>query len=224
MHSRVYCLLGFESLKDLEFRNREGEFKRETTLALSRRSRRGSRRFCPSGMHLRRSLSRALYPGERASCWISRGIYSASRGSERSVGLSFVRGAASFAPTRGTPSPYGRPKETDWPFCQTSLSSAREVIASAAKPQPVRQFMCRPLENAHFDRRWRKPVTWDFANGLKAANADPLAVEAGSLRAKRRLSSKMGVFDAPARKGFLIEAPPWAPGGIIERGRYRRYL
>ena len=52
-------LLGFETLKDLEFRNREGEFKQETTLALSRRSRRGSRRFCPSGMHSRRSSSPA---------------------------------------------------------------------------------------------------------------------------------------------------------------------
>lgn len=211
MHLRVYYLLGFETLKDLEFRNREGEFKRETTLALSRRSRRGSRRFCPSGMHSRRSSSPArgagLISGRACSRLASRGGCSASRDSERSVGLSFVRGAASFARTRGTPSPHGRPKEIDWPFCQTSLSSAREVIASAAKPQPVRQFMCRPPENAHFDRRWRKPATWDFANGLKAANADPLAVEAGGLRAKRRLSSKTGVFDAPARKGFLIEAP-----------------
>ena len=55
----AYRLLGFETLKDLEFRNREGEFKQETTLALSRRSRRGSRRFCPSGMHSRRSSSPA---------------------------------------------------------------------------------------------------------------------------------------------------------------------
>ena len=52
-------LLGFETLKDLEFRNREGEFKQETSLALSRRSRRGSRRFCPSGMHSRKSSSPA---------------------------------------------------------------------------------------------------------------------------------------------------------------------
>lgn len=124
------------------------------------------------------------------------------------MGLLFVRGAASFAPTRGTPSPYGRSKETDWPFYQTSLSSARKAIASAAKPQPVRQLMCGPPEGAHFARRWRKPATWDFANGLKTANADPLAVEAGGLRAKRRLSSKTGVFDAPARKGFFVEAPP----------------
>lgn len=29
-HPCTYCLLGFETLKDLEFRNREGEFKRET--------------------------------------------------------------------------------------------------------------------------------------------------------------------------------------------------
>lgn len=67
--------------------------------------------------------------------------------------------------------------------------------------------MCGPPEGAHFARRWRKPATWDFANGLKTANADPLAVEAGGLRAKRRLSSKTGVFDAPARKGFFVEAP-----------------
>ena len=55
----AYRLLIFETLKDLEFRNREGEFKQETTLALSRRSRRGSRRFCPSGMLSRRSSSPA---------------------------------------------------------------------------------------------------------------------------------------------------------------------
>ena len=55
----AYRLLGIEILKDLEFRNREGEFKQETTLALSRRSRRGSRRFCPSGMQSRRSSSPA---------------------------------------------------------------------------------------------------------------------------------------------------------------------
>lgn len=51
MHPRIYCPLGFETLKDLEFRNREEEFKRETTSALNRRSRGGSRCFCPSGMH-----------------------------------------------------------------------------------------------------------------------------------------------------------------------------
>ena len=162
-------------------------------------------------------------PGRACSRWASRGGCSASGGSERSVGLSFVRGAASFAPTRGTPSPYGRPKETDWPFCQTSLSSAREAIASAAKLQPVRQLMCGSPEGAHFACRWRKPATWDFANGLKAANADPLAVEAGGLRTKRRLSSKTGVFDAPARKE-LLAGVPWVANGLIKRARFRRRL
>ena len=223
-HPCAYCLLDFETLKDLEFRNRKGGFKRETTSAQNRRSRGGSRRFCPPGTRFRRSSLPArgtsLIPGRACSRWASRGGCSASRGPERSVRLSFVRGTASFVPTRGTPSPYERPKKTDWPFCQTSLSSAREAIASAAKPQPVRQPMCRPPESAHFARRWRKPATWDFANGLKAANADPLAVEAGDLRAKRRLSSKTGVFDAPARRGVLVEAP-WASGGFIERGRFR---
>ena len=91
----AYRLLGFETLKDLEFRNREGEFKQETTLALSRRSRRGSRRFCPSGMHSRRSSSptrgAGLIPGRAFSCWISRGDCSASRSSERHTGISLDR-------------------------------------------------------------------------------------------------------------------------------------
>ena len=30
MHPCAYCLLGFETLEIFEFRNREGEFKRET--------------------------------------------------------------------------------------------------------------------------------------------------------------------------------------------------
>ena len=37
-------------------------------------------------------------------------------------------------------------------------------------------------------------MTWGFASGLKAANVDSLAVEAGGLHAKRRLSFKAGVF------------------------------
>lgn len=66
-HPCVYCLLGFETLKDLEFRNREGEFKRETTSALNRRSRGNPRRFCPAGMHSRRLLIARLGVRTRAN-------------------------------------------------------------------------------------------------------------------------------------------------------------
>ena len=36
-HPFAYCLLGFETLKQFEFRNREGELKRDTTSAPNRR-------------------------------------------------------------------------------------------------------------------------------------------------------------------------------------------
>ena len=92
-HSRAYCLLGFETLKDLEFRNREGECVKETISAPNRRSRGSSRRLCPSGSRFRRSSSPARgmspIPGRACSCWTSRGGYSASRGSERHTGISF---------------------------------------------------------------------------------------------------------------------------------------
>ena len=85
--TRPYCLLGFETLKDLKFRNREGGFKRETTSAPNRRSRGGSRHFCLSGTRSRRlslpARGTSLIPGRAWSRWNSRGGCSASRGSER---------------------------------------------------------------------------------------------------------------------------------------------
>ena len=36
-HPFAYCLLGFETLKQFEFRNRKEEFKRDTTSAPNRR-------------------------------------------------------------------------------------------------------------------------------------------------------------------------------------------
>jgi hypothetical protein len=51
-----------------------------------------------------------------------------------------------------------------------------------------------PPETTHFAHRYQRPVTCGFANGSKATSADSLAVEAGGLHAKGRLSFKTGVF------------------------------
>ena len=56
--------------------------------------------------------------------------------------------------------------------------------------------MGKPPETTHFARRWRRPATWDFANGAQATRVNSLAVEAGGSRAKERLSFKTGVFGA----------------------------
>ena len=54
--------------------------------------------------------------------------------------------------------------------------------------------MGKPPETTHFACRSRIPATWGFADGLKAARVDSLAIAAGGLHAKRRLSFKTGVF------------------------------
>ena len=69
-------------------------------------------------------------------------------------------------------------------------------LAPIARPQPARQLMIKPPETTHSARRWRRLATWVFANGVKATCADSLAVEAGGLHAKGRLSFKTGGFGA----------------------------
>ena len=56
--------------------------------------------------------------------------------------------------------------------------------------------MDKPPETTHFAYRSRIPATWGFANDAKAARADSLAIAAGGLQAKGRLSFKTGVFGA----------------------------
>ena len=53
--------------------------------------------------------------------------------------------------------------------------------------------MGKPPETTHFAHRYQRPVTCGFANGSKTTSADSLAVEAGGLHAKGRLSFKTGV-------------------------------
>ena len=54
--------------------------------------------------------------------------------------------------------------------------------------------MGKPPETTHFVHRYQMPVTCGFADGSKTTSADSLAVEAGGLYAKGRLSFKTGVF------------------------------
>ena len=61
---------------------------------------------------------------------------------------------------------------------------------------PVRQLMGKPPETTHFVHEWRRPATWGFANGAQATRVNSLAIAAGGLRAKGRLSFKTGVFGA----------------------------
>ena len=56
--------------------------------------------------------------------------------------------------------------------------------------------MGKPPETTHFAHRYQRPVTCGLANGSKTTSADSLAVEAGGLQAKGRLSFKTGVFGA----------------------------
>ena len=62
--------------------------------------------------------------------------------------------------------------------------------------KPARQLMGKPPETTHFVHEWRRPATWGFANGAQATRVNSLAIAAGGLRAKGRLSFKTGVFGA----------------------------
>ena len=56
--------------------------------------------------------------------------------------------------------------------------------------------MGKPPETTHLSHRWRRPAAWGFANGAQAARVNSLAIVAGGLQAKGRLSFKMSVFGA----------------------------
>ena len=138
-HPCAHCLLGFETLKDFEFRNREGGCMRETTSAPNRRSRGSSRRFCPSGTRSRRfsSLARGMNPtpGRACSCWTSRGGCSASRGSERHVGLS--RGSLGKKTAKGNAPAFGSTsggKPSTSYHRPRGSSNAHKSIWTQAKP------------------------------------------------------------------------------------------
>ena len=60
--------------------------------------------------------------------------------------------------------------------------------------RPVRQLMGKPPETTHFTRGRRRAATCGFSTSMKAARVDSLAIVAGGLRAKGRLSFKTGVF------------------------------
>ena len=62
--------------------------------------------------------------------------------------------------------------------------------------KPIRQLIGKPLETTHFAYRWRRHATCGFANSAKAARVNSLAIAAGGLQAKGRLSFKTGVFGA----------------------------
>ena len=83
------------------------------------------------------------------------------------------------------------------PGAVSGEAAIRPLIAKAV------QLMSKPPETTHFVHEWRRPATWGFANGARAARVDSLTIAAGGLRVKGRLSFKTGVFSA-------IE-PPKAP-------------
>lgn len=68
--------------------------------------------------------------------------------------------------------------------------------AAASRIAVSIQLISKPPETNYFPRRWRRPATWGFTNGLQAACVDSLAIAAGGLRATGRLSFKTHLFGA----------------------------
>ena len=66
--------------------------------------------------------------------------------------------------------------------------------------------MGKPPETTHYVHRYQRPVTCGFSDGSKATSADSLAIEAGGLHAKGRLSFKTGVFGAIESAGAIRSA------------------
>jgi len=56
--------------------------------------------------------------------------------------------------------------------------------------------MRKPPETTHFVHERRRPATWGFASGAQATRVNSLAIAAGGLQTKGRLSFKTGVFGA----------------------------
>ena len=137
-HPCVYCLFGFETLKDLEFRNREGGYMRATISAPIRRSRGSSRRFCPSGTRFRRSSSPARgmnpIPGRACSCWTSRGGCSASRGSERHTGISRDRARRAVRARTGNAVAVWASVASDWPFAKRAYRARTKRSGQQRSP------------------------------------------------------------------------------------------
>ena len=96
----------------------------------------------------------------------------------------------------------------------TSLLTWRDRDSLEAFPdasgisRPVRQLTGKPPETTHFARRRRRPATCGFANRLQTTCVDPLAIAAGGLHAKGRLSFKTGVFGA-IEFAKTIRSVPW---------------
>lgn len=79
-------------------------------------------------------------------------------------------------------------------------------------PLAASQLMGKPSETTHFVCQWRRPATWGFVNGARAARVDSLTIAAGGLRAKGRLSFKKGVFGA-------IEPPKAARRALWDKNK-----
>ena len=58
------------------------------------------------------------------------------------------------------------------------------------------QLISKPPETTRFVYRQRSPMTWDFANGARAARVDSPTIAAGGLHAKERLSFETHLFGA----------------------------
>ena len=76
------------------------------------------------------------------------------------------------------------------PGAVSGEAAIRPLIAKAV------QLMSKPPETTHFSHEWRRVATWGFANGAQATRVNSLAIAAGGLQAKGRLSFKTGVFGA----------------------------
>jgi hypothetical protein len=72
--------------------------------------------------------------------------------------------------------------------------------------------MGKPPETTYFSHEWRRVATWGFANGAQTTRVDSLAIAAGGLRAKGRLSFKTGVFGA-------IEPPKAARRALWDKNK-----
>ena len=94
----------------------------------------------------------------------------------------------------------------------SQIGTAVGILDQDSHRSPIRQLMSKPPETTHFVRRYRRPVTWCFAKRLQATRVNSLTIAAGGLRAKERLSFKMGVFGA-------IEPPKAARRALWDKNK-----